>query len=64
MRLSSGSEKVGRAKVRAGKDGMEVDVDPNVRVRSSIKEKAEPKTQQQLDEEMRAWERTRRFAAT
>ena len=60
LRVASGNEKVGRAKARAEKDSMDVDVDL-VRVKSFFKEKAVPKTQKQLDEEMRVWDRTRRF---
>lgn len=57
----SGDAKVGRAKARAGKDAMDVDVD--IKVSSAPKkEKPKAKTQADLDAEMAAWERGRRFA--
>ncbi|WVW86302.1 hypothetical protein I302_108344 [Kwoniella bestiolae CBS 10118] len=59
-KLSTGNAKVGRAKVKAaGKDAMDVDKPVN---KAAKKEKPKPKTQAELDEEMRAYERARRFA--
>lgn len=54
-----GADKVARAKKGAAK--MEVDSKPAPAAKKE--EKAKPKTQAQLDEEMRAYERARRFAA-
>jgi len=67
-RLSSGTDKVGRAKIMAGKDAMEVDkvtkvVGTKVNEKEKEKEKGKPKTQAELDEEMRVWDRARRFGA-
>ncbi|OCF37998.1 hypothetical protein I317_03959 [Kwoniella heveanensis CBS 569] len=59
QRLSTGTAKVGRAKANASKDGM--DIDKPV-VSQPKKEKPKQKTQAELDEEMRAYERARRFA--
>ncbi|OCF61427.1 hypothetical protein L486_01075 [Kwoniella mangroviensis CBS 10435] len=60
-KLSTGNAKVGRAKAKAaGKDAM--DVDKPVPVANAKKEKPKQKTQAELDEEMRAYERARRFA--
>ncbi|WWC91845.1 uncharacterized protein L201_006792 [Kwoniella dendrophila CBS 6074] len=56
QKLSTGNAKVGRAKGKAGKDAM--DVDKAV----ATKPKPKVKTQAELDEEMRAYERARRFA--
>lgn len=51
-----GVDKVQRAKARAASSQMDVD-------RPIAKEKFRAKTQEELDEEMRAYERQRRFAA-
>ncbi|WVF72873.1 hypothetical protein IAT40_007691 [Kwoniella sp. CBS 6097] len=59
QRLSTGTAKVGRAKANASKDAM--DIDKPV-VSQPKKEKPKAKTQAELDEEMRAYERARRFA--
>ncbi|KAK6909273.1 hypothetical protein I203_103290 [Kwoniella mangroviensis CBS 8507] len=60
-KLSTGNAKVGRAKAKAaGKDAM--DVDKPVPVANAKKEKPKQKTRAELDEEMRAYERARRFA--
>ncbi|WVR07549.1 hypothetical protein IAU60_004591 [Kwoniella sp. DSM 27419] len=62
-RLSSGTAKVGRAKAKAvGKNAMDVDKPAAGKAPRQQQEKAQPKTQAQLDEEMRAYERARRFA--
>jgi hypothetical protein len=46
---------------------MAMDVDKPVKAKPAqkpvVKEKPKPKTQEELDEEMRAYERARRFAA-
>lgn len=54
---AGGAAKVARAK----KEKMDIDTPPNAKGKQ--KEKARPKTQAELDEEMRAYERQRRFAA-
>ena len=53
----AGGDKVNRAKARAV-SGQKMDVD-----RPAPKEKFKAKTQEELDEEMRAYEMQRRFAA-
>ncbi|WVR00070.1 hypothetical protein IAU59_007212 [Kwoniella sp. CBS 9459] len=60
QRLSTGTAKVGRAKANASKDAM--DVDKPLVSQTAKKEKPKAKTQAELDEEMRAYERARRFA--
>ncbi|WRT70101.1 uncharacterized protein IL334_007095 [Kwoniella shivajii] len=57
QKLSTGNAKVGRAKSNVSKNSMDVDKSP---VNKALKPKA--KTQADLDEEMRAYERARRFA--
>ena len=59
---AGGSAKVGRAKANASKDAMDVDR-PVTGKSKSANEKPAKKTQEQLDEEMRTWDRQRRFAA-
>jgi hypothetical protein len=54
-RVSTGNDKTARAK-----KSMAMDVDKE---KPTKKEKLRPKTQEELDEEMRAYERARRFAA-
>jgi len=78
-RLSSGTDKVGRAKGRPGVGRDAMDVDHNVvggqkggagagvgkegAAKQGRPGQAVGKTQVELDEEMRVWERARRFGA-
>ncbi|ORX35370.1 hypothetical protein BD324DRAFT_652503 [Kockovaella imperatae] len=59
-----GATKVGRAKAAANKDAMDVDK-PASKAKAAVPKAPRPErvTQQKLDEEMRAWDRERRFAA-
>jgi hypothetical protein len=54
------SDKVGRAKAQANNNTMDIDQPLPVK---KAKEKPVQKTQAELDEEMRVYERSRRFAA-
>ncbi|WWC72142.1 uncharacterized protein I206_106102 [Kwoniella pini CBS 10737] len=58
-KASTGNAKVGRAKAKVTKNAMDVDKPLAAPLK---KEKPKPKTQAELDEEMRAYERARRFA--
>jgi hypothetical protein len=61
-RVVIGADKVGRAKAKGNKDAMDIDQDrtPGVGVQQG---KKKAKSQEELDEEMRLYERSRRFAA-
>lgn len=60
---TGGSAKVGRAKERASKDAMEVDQVAGGKKSKPANGRPEKTTQEKLDEDMRNWERQRRFAA-
>lgn len=62
VRLSSGTDKVGRAKGKANGNGSRMEVDQEVKGGAKGKERPKVKTEAELNEEMRLWERERRFA--